>query len=156
MSTQTAPQRLQAYQTLESARRYLLDAIDGLTPEQMTLAVVADWSVKDLLAHVASWDELILPDIRRVKEGQIPAFLTSSPAATDRWNELLIRQRKNFPLEQVLLELHFYRNAALEALDALPEELFTYGYVPAACHLQAMHDREHAAHIREWRQKEGI
>ncbi|NIQ99441.1 MAG: hypothetical protein GTN78_04470, partial [Gemmatimonadales bacterium] len=48
-------EREQVYSQLEDARKKLLAAIDGLTPEQMTVPMLDDWSVKDILCHLASW-----------------------------------------------------------------------------------------------------
>jgi len=141
---------------LESARDELLSAIDGLTPEQMVVSVLDDWSVKDLLAHVAVWEEQLLPDFRRVNEGHTPAFAAFRSEYIDRWNEMLMPLRRGFPLDQAIHEFHYCRSATLIALDQIPDELFTYGFVPTTCTISAQHDREHAAHIRQWREKEGI
>jgi len=145
------------YSLLEGARQELLAAIDGLKPEQMTVPMLGDWSVKDILAHVASWEEYSLPDFRRVAQGQVPALAAFREADVDQWNALIMGLRKNFPLDQVLHEFEYYRRATMAALDALPDERFAQGQFPFVLAIVAsQHDRDHAAQIRAWRGQEGL
>ncbi len=111
----------------------------------MTVPAVGEWSVKDILAHLASWEEQILPDLRRVREGRQPALAAFNEADVDQWNALLVGLRRAFPLSQVRQKLAHYRSAIIEALDSLPHFAICAG-----------HDRRHAEHIRHWRQQEGV
>lgn len=148
--------RSNVIERLGEARKDLLNTLGGLPAEKMTAPVMGDWSVKDILAHVACWEEQLLPDLRRVREGMTPALASFREAEVDRWNELLIGLRRSFPLEQVLSELGFYRQTLLEALDSLPDSAFTGSFVPATCAICVYHDRHHAADVRRWREKEGL
>ncbi len=141
---------------LDSTRAELLAAIEGLTPEQMNNRVVGEWTIKDLLAHVAVWEEQLLPDFRRVRDGHEPVFNSFRQADIDKWNEVLMSLRRNFSPEQAVHELAYCRQATLVAMDALPDDLFTYGFVPVTCAISARHDREHARQIEEWRWRAGI
>lgn len=148
--------REEAYALLDAARCELLAAIEGLTPEKMTVPMLGEWSVKDILAHVASWEEQILPDLRRIRDGHRPALASFREQDVDQWNALIMSLRKNFPLEQVLHELDYYRRTTKEALDFLPDAAFASGFVPATCAISVHHDREHAGQIRAWRQREDM
>ncbi len=149
--------REQIYSQLEDARKKLLAAIDGLKPEQMTVPVVDDWSVKDLLAHVACWDEFVLPDLKRVAKGRIPALASFREAEVNDWNRMLMSLRRNFPLDQAMTELKEHREATMAALDALPDERLAQGQFPwIMATIAAHHDLGHAQDIVKWRQQEGL
>jgi hypothetical protein len=142
---------------LEEAHRELLATIDGLTPEQMAIPVFADWSVKDILAHIVSWEEYTLLDFQRVARGHVPALASFRQRDVDNFNAVVMSLRRNFPLAQVMYELEANRKATIAALDALPDERLAQGqFARIWATITAGHDHEHAEHIRKWRQKEGI
>jgi hypothetical protein len=149
--------REEVYSPLEEARQELLGAIDGLTPEQMAVPVFADWSVKDILAHIASWEEYALPDFQRVARGHMPALASFRERDLDTWNALVMSLRRNFSLEQVMYELEANHKATIAALDALPDDRLPQGqFAHIWATVTAGHDRQHSEDIRKWRQKEGI
>jgi hypothetical protein len=142
---------------LQEAHKELLAAIDGLTPEQMAIPVFADWSVKDILAHIVSWEEYTLLDFQRVARGHMPALASFNQREVDNFNALVMSLRRNFPLGQVMDELEANRRATIAALDVLPDERLAQGqFARIWASITAGHDHEHAEHIREWRRKEGI
>ena len=142
---------------LEEAHKELLAAIDGLTLEQMAIPVFADWSVKDILAHIVSWEEYTLLDLQRLARGHMPALASFKQQEVDNFNALVMSLRRDFPLAQVMHELEANRKATIVALDALPDERLVQGqFARIWASITAGHDHEHAEHIRKWRQKEGI
>jgi hypothetical protein len=144
--------RAEAYAALDEARAGLMTAFRGLSPEEMTRPVLHGWSTKDLLAHIASWEEQVLPDLERLQRGHTPALTAFNPGQVDEWNAMHVGLRRNFGVDQVLFELEDSRRRLVEALDSLGDDAFISGYVPATCGITSGHDREHAAHIRAWRQ----
>ena len=149
--------REEVYSPLEEARQELLGAIDGLTPEQMAVPVFADWSVKDILAHIVSWEEYTLLDFQRVASGHVPALASFRQRDVDNFNAVVMSLRRNFPLDQAMYELEANRKATIAALDAIPDERLAQGqFARIWATITAGHDHEHAEHIRKWRQKEGI
>ena len=149
--------REEVYSLLEAARKELLAAIDGLTPEQMAVPVFDDWSAKDILAHIASWEEYALPDFRRLGRGHMPALASFREQEVNNWNAMIMSLRRKFPLDQVRYELEANRKATIAALDALPDERLAQGqFARIWATIAAVHDREHSEDIRKWRQKEGI
>ncbi|MGE5264845.1 MAG: DinB family protein, partial [Acidobacteriota bacterium] len=52
-------------ENLNTNRDQLLGAVAGLTEEQMTtLPVVGEWTIKDLVGHIAYWEGVILDHVR--------------------------------------------------------------------------------------------
>lgn len=157
MVSQTGPTtRDSAYAVLNSSREELRRAIEGLTAEQMTDAVIDGWSIKDQLAHVAFWEELMAQDFLRVARGHAAALMYHSSERTDDLNDLIISMRRKFPLGQVLSELDRTRVEMMAALDALPDEAFATGFVPAFLGICGRHDEEHSELIDRWRKEAGI
>jgi len=149
--------REEVYSLLEAAHKELLAAIDGLTPEQMAIPVFDDWSVKDILAHIVSWEEYTLLDFQRVARGHMPALASFKQRDVDNFNAMVMSLRRDFPLDQVAHELEANRKDTIAALDALPDERLAQGqFARIWAAITAGHDHEHAEHIREWRRKEGI
>ena len=140
---------------LDDARQELTASLQGLTAEQMEIPLPEGWSVKDVVAHVAMWEEITLPDMYRAMRGR-HTVTGSWEGPFDDWNDIQFELRRDFPLAQVMEELAETRRATLEALRAAPEARLTSGFIPVTCAIYAQHDREHAAQIRDWRQKASI
>lgn len=140
-------------QRIELGWRALLSAIEGI-PEEQLLApgAVGDWSIKDLLGHLAHWNH--------VATARIMAVATGQPDLADSCDDHLVvnaretARRSDWPLEQVWAEFHESHASVLAALQqaheagvAVNPELFagcTYG-----------HYDEHAADIRAYRERLG-
>jgi len=107
------------------------------------------WSVKDILTHVTSWEELILLDLQRIQRGRQPARYH---AGDDSWNPVLMDGRQAFSLDQVLSEFAEVHDALTGLLNAIDDSLIP-GEVSGICNVLAMHDWEHATQIKAWRQE---
>ena len=145
---------------LEKARSELHASYQGLPDEQMTrLGAVGEWSVKDVLSHVASWDEVLLPDLARLARGDTPALASVDleSANFDAANAAIMSQRRNLPLPQVLRELDTVRADVTAAVGRVLDSALAEGqFGRLLIQITAAHDREHAEGIFEWRRKEGL
>lgn len=140
--------RNDSYRLLEDGRSAVISAITGLTRDEMMVPVSGGWSVKDMLTHITSWEELIVFDLQRLSLGRTPANYCRG---TDEWNPILMTGRDNFPLDQVLSEFTEIRDAVTRALDEIADERFVSGEVAGACQILALHDWQHATDINNWR-----
>ena len=157
MVSQSAPTtREEALAVLNATREELRRAIKGLTPDQMIAPAVDGWSVKDILTHISSWDELMATDFRRLARGHQPALMHFSRDKTDEWNNATMSMRLKLPLDQVLSETESSRNELITTLDALPDTAFTSGFVPMVLGICGRHDEEHSELIDKWRKEAGI
>lgn len=146
---------------LDEARKELLTSIQGLSGEQMTQpGAVGEWSVKDVLSHVTSWEEFALPDLARLARGDTPTLASIGnlqSANYDGPNSMIMALRRNLPLDQVLRELEIVHADFVQAVDRLPESVLAEGrFGRVLIQITAEHDQEHARHIFEWRKKEGF
>ena len=144
---------------MKTARARVLDAVAGLTEEEITRPEIDGWSVKDHLAHLAAWDELRYYEISRVSQGYAPAFLGLTNEQVEAFNEIAHALRRGFSPAQVLWELESARSRVLKAIADCPEERLqdlAAEDVPLRARGAIHHDSEHADYIREWRREEGI
>ena len=160
MGSTSGSDREDLLEQMEKARSELRASYQGLPDEQMTrLGAVGEWSVKDVLSHVASWDEVLLPDLGCLARGETPALASVDleTANFDAANAAIMSQRRNLPLAQVLRELDTDRADVTAAVGRLPDSALAEGqFGRLLIQITAAHDREHAAGIFEWRRKEGL
>ncbi len=143
--------------TLEATRRETMDAINGIPEDKMTVPSFGAWSVKDVLCHLTSWEQLGVADLQRVGRGHIPQLATFRGEDVDDWNAWLMRSRNLFPLPQVMFELEDARRQLVDGLNALPDNLFASGQMARMLTDGLVHGEQgHIADIRAWRQKEGV
>ena len=139
------------------AREGLMASLEGLSDEQMTRPAAGEWSVKDLLAHLACWDELSLPDVRRLGRGDAPALAAFDIKKVDEWNGMLMSLRRHFPLDQARRELKICREMLLDAVAELPDSALAEGqFGRNLLNICVFHDKEHEEDIRNWRKREGL
>jgi hypothetical protein len=142
---------------MSKSREALLASLEGLSDDQMTRPAVGDWSVKDLLAHLACWEEFSLLDVRRLARGAAPALAAFDIKKVDEWNGMLMSLRRHFSLEQARSELKICRQMLLDAVAELPDSALAEGqFGRNLLSLSAFHDRGHEEDIRNWRKREGL
>ena len=69
MATQSSITANDICTLLDDARKELMTSINGLAEDHMEAPLADGWSVKDILAHVAMWEDAALPDMRRAARG---------------------------------------------------------------------------------------
>ena len=143
---------------MEAGFAGLLDAVSGLSDEQLTRAWYGDWSVRDILAHVAGWHREEIAMLERMARGERPVPESADYTDDDAWNARFAAKWRDAPAGDVLAELMASEEAYLAAASRLPEERFEEGRTAQRLVQQGCteHYREHADEIREWRKREAI
>lgn len=152
---------------LEESREAFLDAIEGLSEEDMQKpGVIPGWSVKDILVHLTRWEAELVKLLWQAGKGQEPTTIHFTEADVDETNARWFQESKNRPLERVLEDFHGVRNQTLRRVGELPGKAFEdpdfypwLGGEPLwkwiACD-SFEHEGEHAAQIRAWREQLGL
>jgi len=92
--------------------------LDKLSFEDMErIGVTPEWSVKDLVGHLACWWAEAASQLERISMGTY----TSEKLDVDAMNARFYEAMKDLDMPTVFAELHAARNKALEELGALPE-----------------------------------
>lgn len=150
--------RNELLQELEEARQDLLSAMEVLSDAEIGRPLSGgDWSAKDVLAHLASWDELRAFEIARVARGDTPLYADMQEQNFAVWNQTLMSARRALSVDQVRRELDYARKQVLAAVAAVPDErLPDVANGRVRIRRAAAHDREHAEQIRAWRKSQGL
>ena len=142
---------------MEAGFAGLLDAVSGLSDEQLTRAWYGDWSVRDILAHVAGWHREEIAMLERMARGERPVPESADYTDDDAWNARFAARWRAASAGEVLAELKATKEAYLAAASRLPEERFEEGRTARRLVQQGCieHYREHVDEIRAWREREG-
>ena len=145
---------------LAQTRAELLSTLAGL--DAATLArkgVVGDWSIKNILAHLAAWEEWVAAALpQRVATGRTPADFSERAENEDRFNEQEVAAREPLTPAAQIAELEQIRVQLVAYLRGLDSATLTRtqpwdswpGTIPAYL-LDALgqHEAEHVAALRE-------
>jgi len=142
---------------MAAERAGLLIACLGLAVNTLsTVPMTDDWTIKDVLAHVAAWDDVHAERTRLVLAGRESEI--ASVDVNER-NVELLPQRRAWSLGQALQAALDSRRRYLELFcAATDEQLVRPVHLPwretsiwEFARWRAFHDAEHAAQIRAWR-----
>ena len=115
------------FESLHQERAALLDAIKDLPDDFLERkGVVGEWSIKNLLAHLVSWEQAVtdfLPE--RVATGVRPAIFALISDDEDGWNAREVAAREHLTPREQLDEFEQSRQALLQVLRGLGEEMLS-------------------------------
>jgi hypothetical protein len=131
------------------------DSYAGLSdPELLDPGVTGAWSVRDIIAHVTTWEEEALKHLPVVLEGKRPPRYSVIHGGIDAFNAKTTEQKKKLSLLEVLRSQEDVHHQLIELIEGVPEDqlggdtrfrhrlrLDTYGHYP-----------KHAEAIKKWRE----
>jgi hypothetical protein len=145
---------------LKEAWTALRSLVESLPPEALEQpGVVGDWSVKDLMGHVAFWNQRAAQNLEALAAGRSQEIET--PTAEEEVSALNKREsgwRKGLTLAAVKEEWLSSFGAAREALGAVPGEKLNEEVKGWAMHTRFAvdtyhHYQEHLEQISAWRRE---
>ncbi len=148
---------------LAADRARLFWSIRGLSTETMSeLDVMPDWSVKDLLAHVAYYDGFHTNRMHMVANGRISEIQEiGDEAALAQYNAQLLVQFKDTPMEQAVAMLLKERSGFKATFKTIPDGVvhqnitLPWGWETSIydwANWRYLHDEEHCQEIEKWRE----
>jgi hypothetical protein len=109
-------------QRIETDWTRLQTSLDGLSEEQLHLpGVVGEWSVKDILAHIAAWQSRLITAMFKAEKGFVPDT-TSGGATVDKLNAQWYREMKDRSFDQVWEDLDASYHQILARLEKWSEK----------------------------------
>jgi hypothetical protein len=117
---------------LETERRRLVQNLTDLTSTDLcTPGAVGEWTLKDLLAHLADWESRMPDWVDASRRGE--TTVTPEPDLTwkqlDEFNRRVYERHRERSLEDVLAYFHRMHEEFMEMVRAMPEEeMLTPGY----------------------------
>ena len=133
----------------------LLESFSGLTEEEMIRpGVTGDWSVKDVLAHVTTWEEEALKKLPVILEGGRTPKYSVTYGGIDAFNALMHEKNGVRTLAQVLDRLKRTHRKLVKYLESLPDETFMKEgrFMSRLRYDTYRHYPEHTDMIRAWRE----
>src|SRR5262249_10246482 len=141
---------------LDKAWLAFKESYAGLADSQlMEPGVTGKWSVRDILAHITTWEEEALKYLPLILEGGRPPRYSAKYGGIDAFNALKTKEKAGLALSQVLNQLDEIHSRLLDYIRRAPEEestretrfrrrlrLDTYSHYPT-----------HAKAIRKWREQ---
>ena len=130
---------------LEVERHQLLRNVEACRIRDIDRPFVGEWSLKDIVGHVASWEAEVLTGVRELCEGKRPALLQFDQSQIDRWNRDHVERKRDLTFSSVLEQLRGGRARLLDELAGVSDEdLVAEGSVfGRLVHSVVDHDREH-------------
>lgn len=152
---------------IETTHAALEATLARVPSSQMTTpGVTGEWSVKDILAHIAVWRSRAITQMFKAEQGQPPKLeIPPALAKAANWLELLNAQeyaaQKDRPLERVMADFSGSHRQLVKRLSGWGDEaaLFDRKRHPAlngrslaemAWSESAEHEAEHRAEIEAW------
>jgi len=146
--------RRQLLRRLDAAWGAFEASYAGLSDAQlMKPGVTGDWSVRDILAHVSTWEEEALTHLPLILEGGTPPRYSVRYGGIDAFNARMTEQKASLSLAAVRRQLDETHRRLIDVVQRAPEDqlsretrfrrrlrLDTYSHYP-----------QHAEAIRQWR-----
>jgi Protein of unknown function (DUF1706) len=148
--------RQQLLQRLDKAWVAFNESYAGLSDAQlMEPDVTGAWSVRDILAHVTTWEEEALKHLPLILKSGTPPRYSVQYGGIDAFNARTTEQKRNLSLCEIRAQLAATHGRLVDFVQSAPEHqligetrfrhrlrLDTYSHYPL-----------HAEAIRQWRQR---
>jgi hypothetical protein len=152
---------------LEDQREAFLDAIDGLSDEQIEQpGVVGAWSVKDIMFHLTLWEAELVKLLWQAAQGTQPTTAHFSKTPVDELNAAWSLQAHTRTLEQVIDDFAGVRKQTSRRLGPFKDTdlndpqrypwLKNHPLWVWIAEDSFKHEAEHLVQIRQWREAQGI
>jgi len=141
---------------MHTEREQLWSAIAGLNRDALALpGVNGEWSVKDVLAHVAFWEEHASQRLRLLAEGRAEEISYYGREEIDGTNAQVFAERRPWTVAEAEQALRLARRRLLKDLATLTDEQLgsSPAGIPVLAWLAAdtfQHDQEHLPQVRAW------
>jgi uncharacterized damage-inducible protein DinB len=141
---------------LRASHKRFMDRLATLSPEQWeAVAPSGSWTVRDIAAHIAVWDRLLIDDLIGIGEGRAPDWMEWDDATANATNEAQVREANDWSLQQLKDELVAARGALLDAVGNTDNAQFADGPLSGGmvispewlCQYWIRHDDEHTQNL---------
>ncbi len=153
-------QRAELLSELKTSRDEIEDLLEGAPEEALTVSgAIGEWSVKDLLAHLAGWDAELITALAKLKQGVRSDLFNFWPdEKVNAANARIYQENRGRPLERVLVDFRGARKQLIrqvetlsqKELDAVISKQTRRSLAEEIWHDSVEHDAEHLPELRAW------
>lgn len=144
----------QLLKRLDKAWAAFKDSYAGLPDSRLTEpGVTGAWSVRDILAHVSTWEEEALKHLPVILKGIKPPRYSVTYGGIDAFNARMTDQKRTLSLSEVIRQLDETHRRLIRFIESAPEEQFSRE-TPFRRRLRLdtySHYSNHAEAVRKWR-----
>jgi len=142
--------------TLEKAWQEFNESYHGLSVSQISQpGVIGEWSVKDIVGHITTWEEEALKALALILKGQRLPRYKDLYGGLNAFNALMTEKKRFLSLSEILEQSDLIHQKLVAYIKSSPQEMFTtetrfrrrirldtYGHYP-----------EHSRAILAWRKE---
>jgi hypothetical protein len=104
---------------LDKARKRLNDVLSRVDDKK---EIYPTWKLKEVLDHVAGWDDAVIASIQSHARGEVP--VVTAPRGIDYYNAETVTTRESLPLTTTRMEFEATRLLLKELILNLPEDKY--------------------------------
>lgn len=156
----------QLLQQLEESRENFLELLEDLPDEDLLRpGVCGNWSIRDILYHLARWEAELISLLWQVHQGNAPSTVHFGKLTDVQINAQWEKESAGRSLERILDDFHTVRAQTLHRIESFGERDLTnpqrytwlnnrplYQWILES---SAAHEAEHGKHIRAWKAAQG-
>lgn len=115
----------QILSALEIEREKFLKLTESLSePQMLEAGVEGEWSVKDILAHIATWESELVTFMAQLKQGKKPRTNLMS-GKVDELNKQFYENNKDRPLDRILADFKAVRKQTIKYVEMFSDKELT-------------------------------
>jgi hypothetical protein len=140
-----ADERRRLLNDLDVQRNQLVRNIETCRIRDIERPFIGEWSLKDIVGHIASWEAEVVTAFRELREGQRPRLLDFDTTHLDQWNQDHVERKRDLNFWSLMEQLRGGRQRLLEELALVSDEdLGTEGSIQVRLVRSTLdHDRSH-------------
>ena len=144
-----ADERRRLLAELELERKQLIRNIETCRIRDIERPLIDQWSLKDIVGHVATWEAEVVTAFLELREGHRPRLLDFADSTINHWNQDHVDRKRDLNFWSVYEQLKGGRHRLLDELAQVSDEDLS---VEGSIHTRLVqstidHDREHWHHI---------
>ncbi len=121
--------------------------------------IYPDWTLKQMLDHIAGWDDAVIASLRAHLDGQTPD--TPAERGINYYNAQTVSTRASLDFDHTFREFQASREMLKQIIREMPEEKLaeplilpwgSKGTVSEVIEIFAHHEQEHTADLLRWLQ----
>jgi hypothetical protein len=114
--------KAQLIENLIDVRRRIFELADTCPTERYREIFSGTWSLRELLAHFAGWDETNIQAAREIMDGKLPSFYAFIDKDWKTYNAMLVERYGREELKDQLTVSRQAHQALIEFLQGLPAD----------------------------------
>jgi hypothetical protein len=139
---------------LVTARRKVTDAARALSAAQQDEVFLGIWSVKELLAHLAGWDDTNIQAVQEILAGEKPSFWQHYDHDWQSYNAQLVAEYRRDDFADLLAVVEDAHRRLIDFLQTVPaEEYVKKRKILTLLRTEIKDEHEHCRQVEEFRSR---